>query len=93
MKLNEISPIRPITRTEFSLNSEKNRYALNKSSSIKFIGGDIPKDNEQGTWKFTDGDFEQTITGSFKPSVTKALASHKHLKGSSFSHTLKVERA
>jgi hypothetical protein len=91
MKLSELGPIQPITRAEFSQNPPK-RYPINKSSSVKFVGGETPKDNEQGTWKFTDGDFEQTITGSFKPSVTKAIASHKHLKGSSFSHTLSVKK-
>lgn len=79
-------------RTGFSP-YKKGQYVIDKSSSIQFTDNDaLPKDTDPGRWKFYDGDFDQVVEGKFKESVKKTVASHKRAKGSSFSHTLKVNR-
>jgi hypothetical protein len=89
MKLSEIISK---TRTGFSpYPGSEGRYTLNKSASVQFIG-EPPKDVDVGSWKFEDGNFSQTITGTFKDAVMKATSSHKHSSGSSFSHMLKVKK-
>jgi hypothetical protein len=88
MKLNEI---KIKARTGFSpYPNEHGRYMLNGSSSVQFTGTVLPKDSDQGSWRFVDGNFQQTIDGPFKIAVTKAVAAHKRAKESSFSNTLKV---
>jgi len=72
----------------------KNTYTLNRNSSVEYAPGDhhatLPKDEDQGSWHFFDGDFDEVIPGKFKDSIKKAVKDHMHAKGSSFSHTLKV---
>ena len=70
----------------------KNTYHVDRSSSIEFQGADLPKDDDIGRWKFSDGDWEHIHDGKFKKAIKGAVKSHKNAKGSSFSNTLKVKR-